>query len=119
MVRHSMLVGWWELIRNPRGTRRRQSSADEWVSAKPKRLSLGRILGSDRLPPTTASGEDEIPMPKGVLPSPEKERKMSVPEAGDVAKRHETTTLFDDEGDEEDARKLTKIERLRGDGDVV
>ncbi|KAK5169504.1 uncharacterized protein LTR77_005480 [Saxophila tyrrhenica] len=120
MVRWSMLVAWWELICDPGRGRRRQSSAADWVSAPPKRLSLGRILASDRLPKTTAGGEEEMPKAHtGVLPSPEKDRAISVPEAGDVAKRHETTTLFDEDGDLEDERRISRSGRLRGGDDVI
>lgn len=102
MIRRSMLTGWWELLRNPmRRGRNRNDSADEFGWAQPKRLSLGRILGSDKNP-AVKSGRDEPEVPTGILPSPEMERHMSVPEAGEVDRRHGTTNLFDEEAGEKE-----------------
>lgn len=106
MIRWQMLLGWWELIPDPR--RRRQSSAaDEWVSLKPKHKSFKMVLGSNKKL-QTAGGENAV-QHTGILPSPKKDRHLSVPQAGDVAKRHQTTTLFQDADElyeEEQRRKM-------------
>lgn len=103
MVRWGMVVGWWEVLREPRGwcggwwgsgRGRKDSADDEFGWEQPKRLSLGRLLGSERNPGVkNGSVEGE-----GVLPSLEK----AVPEAGDATRRHETTNLFEggDHGEE-------------------
>jgi hypothetical protein len=99
-----MLVGWWEFIRNPRG-RRKSSGADEFVLVKPRKLSLGKILGSKENQTTTTGRQDIILKPTGILLSPETESRVSVPEPGDVTRRHETTNLFEGDDEEDDGER--------------
>jgi hypothetical protein len=100
MIRWSMLVGWWNFFKNPRG-RRKSSGAIEFVPFKGRKLSWGKAFGSEKNAKSTTA-EERPAQHTGILPSPEKERKMSVPvpEPGDVATRHETTNLFEGEDDE-------------------
>ena len=85
-----MLIGWWELI--SRRQHKRGQNGDDFVlvnSKSRKRVSLGDQFWTS--PP------EKREKPPGVLPSPqESERRTSIPEPGDVTKRHETTNLFDE-----------------------
>lgn len=93
MLRWSMLVSWWELIRNPRGFKRRNSLGFEFGSpGGTKHMSLSRPLASEQ-----AAKEVEA----GV-------RRVSVPEPGDVTKRHGTMTPFDFDFDDEHGEKRKK-----------
>lgn len=67
--------------------------------------------------PSAGNGDVEQKKPTGVLPSPDKER-MSVPEPGDVATRHETMNLFED-SDGEDEKVVSKRSGKVNDEDVV
>ena len=87
MVRKSMLVGWWELFRGV-PQRSRPLSLGLAHGGETKHVSLGMPLASER-EPYTAEPEGRV-------------RLTSAPEPGDVATRHETTTLFDDTDDEID-----------------
>jgi len=50
----------------------------------------------------------------GILPEPsDSVRQLSVPEAGDIGKRHETTNLFDEEAYEEEEEEEEKSRRRR------
>ena len=86
-----MITGWWELIRNPK--RVRPESGADWIILHPsgwKRPSFGK----GHTPKN--SDVKDMKGPEDVLPSPgPSARQMSVPEPGDVTKRHETTNLFE------------------------
>ena len=63
------------------------------------RVSMGKPLVSEIV-------AKEPEKPTALLPDPdEKVRQISLPEAGDVTKRHETTKFFDDEDEEEGERR--------------
>lgn len=125
MLRWSMLVGWYELIRDPRSIRfNKRYSGQKFIAAK-KRLS-GRPTKSEesegkpekfRYFETPETLEQH---PTFVLPDPEESpRWLSVPEAGDVSKRHETTNLFEEDEEDEDeemvTRKKGKAKKVLGD----
>lgn len=88
-----MLRAWLELIRDPRKAGRRHSIGS-FVIVSPKRMSLGRPLGSDMI------GKDEMPL---VSMAHERDATgtafstMTPIEAGDVLIRHKTTNLFDED----------------------
>ncbi|KAK3712962.1 hypothetical protein LTR37_008847 [Vermiconidia calcicola] len=95
MVRWSMLVGWFELLsrrrsHGPHSVNGNGNQGPVKHRGRPvKRISLGRKLPSQKA---------------GILPSPEMD--IDIPEAGDVTRRHETTTLFDDsDGDMDDEKR--------------
>ena len=90
MVRRSMLVGWWELLRGVPPGSRPLSLGLRHVGGT-KHVSLGMPLASER-ESYTAEAEGTV-------------RLTSAPEPGDVARRHETTTLFDDTDDEDDVNR--------------
>ena len=97
MVRWSMVVGWYELMRNPRKLARQQS-VDDFILMSPRRWKFGKsALSPERaeagLHHTQHSGlSDVLPEPKDSI------RTVSLLEAGDVTVRHETTDLFDERG---------------------
>ncbi|KAK5133434.1 hypothetical protein LTR08_007773 [Meristemomyces frigidus] len=103
MVRWSMVTGWLDLIRHPR--RPWKQCGSNLDMATPRRTSLGRSLRLDK----SGIRHDAESSPfaaTGILPEPsESVRQMSVPEAGEVATRHETTNWFDDEVYEEEEEK--------------
>ena len=107
ILRGSMLVGWWELVRRAitRFPTRQRSDEDFIINgfADPKHMSLGKRLASEK-------AADEV-RPAAVLPDPEGSvRQMSViPEAGDVTKRHEKTTLFDESDDDGEERQAGRV----------
>ena len=76
-------------------------------------------MGAELRSPEKTAGKD-MEMPQGVLPTSEDSlRQMSVPEAGDVTKRHETTNWFEEsDGGEEENEEETRRRRF-GDNDVV
>ena len=106
-----MFTGWYSiytLLKNRRRTRPESvGSVGDFVLIQPG-MSTGASAGN---------GEIEQKQRTGLLPSPEKER-MSVPEPGDVAKRHETTNLFE-ESDGEDEKVMSKRRGKVVDDDVV
>lgn len=103
MFRVTMLLGWYQLLRNPRRIRPDSvGSVGDFVLIHPGKSKR----------PSAGNGQGE--KPSGVLPSPADEKRMSVPEPGDVAKRHETTNLFEDSDDEK-----PKSRRRGDDEDVV
>lgn len=113
MIRWSMLVGWWELLRHPRRSRQ-ASNPEDFVITSPgttiKRMSLGKGLESEK-------DAQQSEKPKGVLPEPdESTRGISVPEPGEVDKRHETTNLFN--ADEEEIEEEKNNRRGNDDGVV-
>lgn len=141
MVRRSMLQGWWELIRNPRSFGRRPTlGEDDFVTVEsPKRKSFGRPLESEKIPTIetmlsgTTLGDTAHPMPNhtmlspmspvtpvspiepGILPeptSPNNSRNPSVPQAGDVTRRHETINWFDADYKEADKRESRRVSKL-------
>jgi hypothetical protein len=111
MVRVSMFTGWYSiytLLKNRHRTRPESvGSVGDFVLIQPG-MSKG---------PSAGNGDVEQKKPTGVLPSPDKER-MSVPEPGDVATRHETTNLFED-SDGEDEKVMSKRSGKVNDEDVV
>ena len=95
MLRWSMLLSWWELIRNPGRFKRRNSLGFELGSpGGTKHMSLSRPLASEQ-----AAREAEA-----------KARPLSLPVPGEVShidceksllrSRHLLTPLLNDEGDE-------------------
>ena len=103
MLRWSMLVAWWELIRNPRGVRHRDSLGFDLGSPDgTKHMSLSRPLASEQ-----AAKENDV-----------KASPPSMPEPGDVTKRHETMAPFDFGFDEERGEKR-KTKEIVGDQDDV
>ena len=119
MVRWSMLVGWWELIRDPRSIHfNKRYSGQKFVAAR-KRIS-GRSAKESEKKIRNFEAPETLEQPTFVLPDPDDEEvshgKMSVPEPGDVSKRHETTNLFEvDDEDEEDVVGRKKGTRVKGD----
>lgn len=83
-----MLTGWLSLFRNPR--RSRAASAG----------SVGDFVLINQ--PNEGKGASAH---NGVLPSPDKETP-TIPEPGDVSKRHETMNLFEDRDGEDEKRRL-------------
>ena len=117
MVRWSMLVGWYELLRNPRSIRfNKRYSGQAFVAAR-KQLSDRSGKGAEEKKPqfrNFPSPETLEQKPTCVLPDPEENESprlgsggMAMPEAGDVSKRHDTTNLFE-ESDEEIDEKVMK-----------
>ncbi|KAK3679436.1 hypothetical protein LTR78_000997 [Recurvomyces mirabilis] len=108
MVRSSMFVGWWELIRSPLRSRR-VSRPEEFGLANSKQESKRDSAG-------VKSMLDGV----GILSEPsESVRQASVPEleAGDVTERHGTTNWFDEEAYEEAERtERERKARMREEG---
>ena len=90
-----MLFGWWDLIRHPRTPRPRAGDDSVIVCRPSKRISFGAELLSEN---NTPRGAEKLPE------GGRNEKEVSVPEPGDVTKRHKTTNLFED-SDEEDEKK--------------
>lgn len=123
MVRRSMLVGWYELLRDPRSIRFNKRYSGHAFVAVRKRLSgrSGRRLAEseEKKEPEKFryfAAPETLEQPTFVLPDPEDSpgsRRMSVPEAGDVSKRHETTNFFesgeDEQGEEEIDEEILEI----------
>lgn len=87
-VRRSIFVGWYELFRHP-VTYRRTSNAELFVpTTSEKRASAIRASRTER--------EILDLEHAGILPEP----RPSIPEAGDVSTRHETTDLFEEDGED-------------------
>lgn len=87
----SMLHGWWRLIRYQ--TRRPSIGEDFFVVNSPQRKSFGKPLESEKLRHNIDESADE-PVTPGV-PTRISNAITTIPEAGDVGTRHETTDLFD------------------------
>ncbi|KAK4570232.1 hypothetical protein LTR86_002312 [Recurvomyces mirabilis] len=108
MVRSSMFVGWWELIRSPLRSRP-VSRPDEFGLANSKQESKRDSAGAKSM-------LDGV----GILSEPsESVRHASVPEleAGDVTERHGTTNWFDEEAYEEAGRtERERKARMREEG---
>ena len=141
MIRGSMLQGWWHLFKNPRTFGRRPTlTDDDFITVEsPKRRSSGRPLESEKVPTieTMLSGTTVAytvhpsqnqammspvspvspvsPIEPGILPeptSPNNSRNPSVPQAGDVTKRHETINWFDLDYLEADKRESKRVSKL-------
>ncbi|KAI6819069.1 hypothetical protein KC332_g11251 [Hortaea werneckii] len=94
MVRRSMLIGWYDLLRHPRRLWRRDSSKSGPQDPTSKRSSGGSVRFAETSPFAAI----------GTLPEPEDSiRKMSMPKAGDVMTRHEgvPASWFDEDVDQE------------------
>ena len=102
MIRWSMLVGWWELIRHSHRARPQRGGDDFVIVCRtaPKRIDLGTELASSN---NTPRGTEKLPEQSA------DERRLAVPEPGDVTKRHKTTTLFDESDDDADEKKEKRI----------
>lgn len=109
-----MFKGWWAAICHGR-TCFGRPNADEIDGIQTKWQASARRPVSTNKPYTSTApaskdppwSSEAPPMPRGgVLPDPLDSRKPNVrqpsyPVAGEVTKRHETTTWFDDASDEE------------------
>ena len=94
MVRRSMLVGWYDILRHPRQIWRRDSSNPGPQDPISKRSSGGSVRFAETSPFATI----------GTLPEPEDSiRRVSMPEAGDVTTRHEgiPASWFDEDVEQE------------------
>ena len=125
MVRWSMLVGWYELLRNPCSIRfNKRYSGQKFLAAR-KRISGRLSRNSAKVGGKSVENEKKgyfadpevLEKPTFVLPDPDASlRGMSVPEAGDVSTRHETTNLFEDSEEELDEQAGRRGKR-RGEAD--
>ena len=91
MFRWSMITGWYEIIRPRRPRKQRDSGLD---ASRSKRTSFGSFnLSLRRDKSSTRHDAEGSPFAAtGILPEPsDSVRQLSVPEAGEVSKRHETT----------------------------
>ncbi|KAI7358519.1 hypothetical protein KC320_g1014 [Hortaea werneckii] len=94
MVRRSMLIGWYDILRHPGRIWRRDSSKSGPQDPTSERSSGGSVRFAETSPFAAI----------GTLPEPEDSiRKMSMPEAGDVTTRHEgvPATWFDEDVEQE------------------
>lgn len=108
MLRWSMLVGWYEFIRDPRSIRfTKRYSGLRFVAVRKRfsgRSNTNTSSGkSEKLsyfaaPETLLGGQPSCVLPDPHASSP---RLLSVLEAGDVSTRHATTNLFEEGDDDE------------------
>ena len=124
MVRRSMITGWWELLKDPRSIRFNRKYSGQRSSSR-RKSALKRPAAGVQADSEKKLSMFDTPMglqpdrePTGVLPDPESSiRAMSIPEAGDVSQRHETTNLFEEGDDDEDDVVVKKTRRRAGDDD--
>ena len=95
MFRWSMATGWYDVIRDPRRPWKRKGSNHDAAQSKRTSFgSFGRPLERDK----SSLRHDAEGAPfaaTGILPEPSDSlRQMSVPEAGEVSRRHETTNWY-------------------------
>ncbi|KAI7528764.1 hypothetical protein KC331_g15577 [Hortaea werneckii] len=107
MVRRSMLVDWYDILRHPRRIWRRDPSNPGPQDPTSKRSSGGGVRFAETSPFAAI----------GTLPEPEDSiRRISMPEAGDVTTRHEgVPASWIDEDDEQE--KKTRGGTHTGSGD--
>ncbi|KAI7281749.1 hypothetical protein KC345_g3959 [Hortaea werneckii] len=94
MIRRSMLIGWYDILRHPGRIWRRDSSKSGPQDPTSKRSSGGSVRFAETSPFAAI----------GTLPEPEDSiRKMSMPEAGDVTTRHDgvPASWFDEDAEQE------------------
>lgn len=90
-----MLNGWWTLLHSPRAFRQLSIGDGEFFLRDFTRRSVMRPVEKQQPDPDEGL---ETPI-SGVLPSPtDGSRNPSLLQPGDVAKRHETTRWFEEEG---------------------
>lgn len=107
-----MLASWYELITDPKGFKKRRNSLGFDLGAPSdvtKHMSLSRPLASEQAAKAAKEIETE---------TESKARPLSMPEPGDVTKRHETMAPFDFDFDEEKGEKR-KTKEIVGDQDDV